>query len=239
MEKKDKRYQTYLKILKEELIPAMGCTEPIALAYGAAKAREVLGCLPERVLVQVSGSIIKNVKSVIVPNTNHLKGIPAAAAAGIIAGKAEKELEVIAEVSEEQTKQMVDFLEEVPVSVEHIDNGITFDIIVVVFKGDSHVKVRIANYHTNIVLIKKNGEKLLEVPVEGESEEGLTDRSLLDMESIWDFANTVDIADIKEVIDRQIEYNTAIAEEGLRGDYGANIGSVILDTYGSDVRTPV
>lgn len=123
--------------------------------------------------------------------------------------------------------------------MEHIDNGITFDIIVVVFKGDSHVKVRIANYHTNIVLIKKNGEKLLEVPVEGESEEGLTDRSLLDMESIWDFANTVDIADIKEVIDRQIEYNTAIAEEGLRGDYGANIGSVILDTYGSDVRTPV
>ena len=237
VQRTDEKYQAYVQILKEELVPAMGCTEPIALAYAAAKAREVLGCIPDKVSIGASGSIIKNVKSVIVPNTNHLKGIPAAAAAGIIAGKAEKELEVNAEVSEEQTKQMVEFLEKVPVSVEHIDNEITFDIIVIVFKGDSYVKVRIANYHTNIVLIEKDGEKILEVPVEGESEEGLTDRSLLDMESIWDFANMVDIADIKEVIDRQIEYNTAIAEEGLRGDYGANIGSVILDTYGSDVRT--
>ena len=120
-------------------------------------------------------------------------------------------MEVIAEVSEEQTRQMVEFLDTVPVSVDHIDNEITFDIIVIVFKGKSYAKVRIANYHTNIVLIEKDGEKLVSVPVEGESEEGLTDRSLLDMESIWDFANTVDIADIKEVIDRQIEYNTAIA----------------------------
>jgi len=237
VQKSDEKYQAYVQILKEELVPAMGCTEPIALAYAAAKAREVLGCIPDKVSIGASGSIIKNVKSVIVPNTNHLKGIPAAAAAGIIAGKPERELEVIAEVSQEQTRQMVEFLEKVPVSVDHIDNGITFDIIVIVFKGDSYVKVRIANYHTNIVLIEKDGEKLMSVPVEGESEEGLTDRSLLDMESIWDFANTVDIQDVKEVIDRQIEYNTAIAEEGLRGDYGANIGSVLLDTYGTDVRT--
>ena len=237
MQKSDEKYQAYVQILEEELVPAMGCTEPIALAYAAAKAREVLGCIPDKVSIGASGSIIKNVKSVIVPNTNHLKGIPAAAAAGIIAGKPERELEVIAEVSQEQTRQMVEFLEKVPVSVDHIDNSITFDIIVIVFKGDSYVKVRIANYHTNIVLIEKDGEKLMSVPVEGESEEGLTDRSLLDMESIWDFANTVDIQDVKEVIDRQIEYNTAIAKEGLRGDYGANIGSVLLDTYGTDVRT--
>lgn len=237
MEKTNEKYKAYIQILEEELVPAMGCTEPIALAYAAAKAREVLGELPDSVEIGASGSIIKNVKSVIVPNTNHLKGIPAAATAGIIAGKAEKELEVIAEVSEEETVRMAEFLKTVPISVEHIDNGVTFDIIVVVKKGDSYAKVRIANYHTNIVLVEKDGEKLLDIPVEGETEEGLTDRSLLNMEDIWDFINTVDVADIKEVIGRQIEYNTAIADEGLKGNYGANIGSVLLDTYGDDVRT--
>ncbi len=237
MERTNEKYGAYIQILNEELVPAMGCTEPIALAYAAAKAREVLGELPDSVEIGASGSIIKNVKSVIVPNTNHLKGIPAAATAGIIAGKAEKELEVIAEVSEEETVRMAEFLKTVPISVEHIDNGVTFDIIVLAKKGDSYAKVRIANYHTNIVLVEKDGEKLLDIPVEGETEEGLTDRSLLNMEDIWDFINSVDIADIKEVIGRQIEYNTAIADEGLKGDYGANIGSVLLDTYGDDVRT--
>lgn len=237
MERTNEKYGAYIQILNEELVPAMGCTEPIALAYAAAKAREVLGELPDSVEIGASGSIIKNVKSVIVPNTNHLKGIPAAATAGIIAGKAEKELEVIAEVSEEETVRMAEFLKTVPINVEHIDNGVTFDIIVLAKKGDSYAKVRIANYHTNIVLVEKDGEKLLDIPVEGETEEGLTDRSLLNMEDIWDFINSVDIADIKEVIGRQIEYNTAIADEGLKGDYGANIGSVLLDTYGDDVRT--
>ncbi len=236
MNKTDEKYQAYVQILKEELVPAMGCTEPIALAYAAAKAREVLGCLPDKVVVEASGSIIKNVKSVIVPNTNHLKGIPAAATAGIIAGKPEKELEVIAEVTEEQTKEMISFLEKTDISVQHVDNGITFEIVVTVSKGESYAKVRIANYHTNIVLIEKDHEKLLDIPVEGEKEEGLTDRSLLDVKSIWDFINTVDIEDIREVIGRQIEYNTAIADEGMRGDYGANIGQVLLKAYGDDVR---
>ncbi|MBD5476854.1 MAG: serine dehydratase subunit alpha family protein [Lachnospiraceae bacterium] len=237
MERTNEKYKAYIQILKEELVPAMGCTEPIALAYAAAKARELLGEVPDRVEIGASGSIIKNVKSVIVPNTNHLKGIPAAATAGIIAGKAEKELEVIADVSEEEKVRMAEYLKTVPISVEHVDNGVTFDIIIEVKKGGSYAKVRIANYHTNIVLIEKDGEKLLDIPVEGETEEGLTDRSLLNMEDIWDFINTVDVADIKEVIGRQIEYNTAIADEGLKGDYGANIGSVLLDTYGNDVRT--
>lgn len=237
MQKTDVKYSAYVQILKEELVPAMGCTEPIALAYAAAKAREVLGCIPEKVEIGASGSIIKNVKSVIVPNTNQLKGIPAAATAGIIAGKAEKELEVIAEVEPEKIPQMVEFMENVPITVEHVDSGITFEIIVKVSKGDEYATVRIANYHTNIVLIEKNGEKLLDIPVEGENEEGLTDRSLLDMESIWDFINTMDTEDVKEVLDRQIEYNTAIAEEGLKGNYGANIGNVLLATYGNDVRT--
>lgn len=235
MQKTNERYNAYLQILKEELVPAMGCTEPIALAYAAAKAREVLGELPDKVLVEASGSIIKNVKSVIVPNTDHLKGIPAAATAGIVAGRAEKELEVIAQVTPEQIGQMKEFLANTPIEVEHIDQGITFDIVVTLYKGDAYAKVRIANYHTNIVLIEKNGEILTQVEVKGESEEGLTDRSLLDMANIWDFINTLDVADVKELLDQQIEYNTAISEEGLRGDYGANIGKVLLDTYGDDI----
>lgn len=237
MKKTDEKYQAYIQILKEELVPAMGCTEPIALAYAGAKAREVLECVPDKVLVEASGSIIKNVKSVIVPNTNHLKGIPAAVTAGIIAGKAEKELEVIAEVTPDEIEQMITFLKETPITVEHIDQGITFDIVLTLYKEDSYAKVRIANYHTNIVHIEKDGEVIFDIPVEGENEEGLTDRSLLDMKSIWNFINTVDVVDIKEVIGRQIEYNTAIADEGLRGDYGANIGSVLLSAYGDDVRT--
>lgn len=237
MQKTEEKYGAYVQILKEELVPAMGCTEPIALAYAAAKAREVLGEMPDKVVIEASGSIIKNVKSVIVPNTDHLKGIPAAATAGIIAGKAEKELEVIASVTPEDCAKMKEFLAQIPIEVKHVDNGLTFEIGVTVFHGESYAKVRIVNYHTNIVLIEKNGEKLLEIKVEGENEEGLTDRSLLDMKSIWDFVNTVDIADIYDVLHRQIEYNTAISEEGLRGNYGANIGSVLLDMEGTNIRT--
>lgn len=236
MEKRDAKYAAYVQTLKEELVPAMGCTEPIALAYGAARARVVLGEMPDRVVVGASGSIIKNVKSVIVPNTDHLKGILAAAAAGIVAGDADKELEVIASVSSEQTAQMKEFMEQVPITVEHIDNGITFDIVITLYKGVSYARVRIANYHTNIVLVEKNGEILEKKPVAGESEDGLTDRSLLNMKDILDFARTVDIEDVREVLERQIDYNWAIAEEGIRGNYGANIGSVLLDMEGESVR---
>lgn len=237
MKRTDEKYQAYIQILKEELIPAMGCTEPIALAYAAAVARETLGELPDRVEIAASGSIIKNVKSVIVPNTDGLKGIPAAAAAGAVAGRADKELEVISEVSKAQIKEIKEFLDRVPVSVEHVDHGFTFEIIVVLHKADAYAKVRIVNYHTNIVLIERNGEKLKEIPVQGESEEGMTDRGLLDMESIYDFAETVELEDIREILERQIQYNMAIAKEGLRGNYGANIGSVLLAEEGDSVRT--
>ena len=236
MEKTNEKYGAYVQILKEELVPAMGCTEPIALAYAAATARRVLGALPDKVVIGASGSIIKNVKSVIVPNTDHLKGIPAAAAAGIVAGDPDRELEVIAEVDKDQIQAMRDFLDQAEIQVEHVDHGITFDIIVTLYKGDSYAKVRIANYHTNIVHIEKDGKILKDVEVQGEEEEGLTDRSLLNMEDIWDFVNTVDIADVKEVLDRQISYNMAIAEEGIKGDYGANIGSVLLTMEGTNVR---
>ena len=235
MRRGDVKYDAYVQILKEELVPAMGCTEPIALAYAAAKARETLGCMPERVVIEASGSIIKNVKSVIVPNTNHLKGIPAAATAGIVGGNAEKELEVIAEVTPEQIAGMREFLDSTDIKVVHVDNGFTFEIGVIVYAGDSYAKVRIVNYHTNIVLIEKDGQKLYNVEVDGEGEGGLTDRSLLNLTDILEFANTVDVEDVRATLERQIKYNTAISEEGLRGDYGANVGSVLLDTYGDSI----
>lgn len=237
MEKTDKRYQTYIKILEEELVPAMGCTEPIALAYAAAKAREVLGVLPERVEICASGSIIKNVKSVIVPNTGKLKGMEAAAAAGIIAGDPNRELEVIAEVNDEERSRLLRYLDEVEITVRHIDNGHVFDLAVTTFAGGSSAMVRICDYHTNIVRIEKDGEVLLarEGDVREDSAER-TDRSLLNMEDIWDFAMSVDVKDVCNVLDRQIRFNSLISDEGLFGDYGANIGSVRLSAYGHDIK---
>ena len=243
MEKTDKRYGTYVQILKEELVPAMGCTEPIAIAYAAAKAREILGALPDKVEIGVSGNIIKNVKSVVVPNTDGLKGIQAAAAAGIVGGKSEKQLEVIAEVTPEQKKEMKDFLKNVPIQVDAVDNGLIFDIIVKLHKKDHSSLVRIAQYHTNIVLIQKDEKTLYEAKKDGgagcqdESKEvGLADKNLLNIRDILDFANTCDIEDVKPMLDPQIQCNTAISEEGLLGNYGANIGSVLLKTYGSDIK---
>ena len=237
MNKTDFKYQAYIQILKEELIPAMGCTEPIALAYAAAKAREVLGAMPDRVHIGASGSIIKNVKSVIVPNTDHLRGIPAAAAAGIVAGQPDKALEVISDVSKEQVSQMKTFLENTDIVVEHIDHNITFDIIVNVYQNENHAQVRISNFHTNLVHIEKNGEIILDIPVEEDSDKGLTDRSILNVESIWDFITSLDMEDVRPLLSRQIACNTAIAQEGLENNYGANIGKVLLKTYGNDVRT--
>ena len=156
-----------------------------------------------------------------------------AAVAGIVGGDASKELEVIAKVSPEDIAAMRTFLENTPITVEHVDNGLTFEIIVTLYKGEDYAKVRIVNYHTNIVLIEKNGEVIMEKKVDGEGESGLTDRSILNIADILDFAETVDVEDIRDILSRQIQYNTAIAEEGLRGNYGSNIGSVLLDTYGT------
>ena len=236
MEKTDPRYAAYIQILKEELVPAMGCTEPIAVAYAAARARALLGRVPERVSIGASGSIIKNVKSVIVPNTGHMKGIDTAAAAGIIAGKAEKLLEVIAEVTPEQVEEIRRYREKTPIHVELIDQGPVFDIVMDVFAGEDSARVRIACDHTNIVREEKNGEVLLDLPVPADDESGLTDRSVLSMEGIWDFINTVDIREVRPTLDRQIAYNTAISLEGLLGDYGANIGRVLLQSYGDSIE---
>ena len=236
MERTSIQYQTYVQILKEELVPAMGCTEPIALAYCAAKAKEVLGVLPERCVVEASGNIVKNVKSVIVPNTGGLKGIEAAAAAGVVAGDAGRVLEVIAGVTQEQKIQIKEYMEKTPIQVKPLETDELLDMIVTLYRDGSYAKVRIANYHTNIVLIEKDGEKLYEMGVMATEEAQMADRSLLNVKDIDDFARTVELEDVKELIGRQIEYNSAISKEGLEHDWGANIGSVLLKAYGDDIR---
>lgn len=236
MEKTDRIYKDYVSILKEELIPAMGCTEPIAIALAAARARELLCDMPESVHCEISGSIIKNVKSVVVPNTGGQKGIEAAAAAGIIAGDSSKKLEVISSVSEKQLGEITSFIKNTPITIKHVENGPVFDILVTLAKGGKSASVRIANFHTNIVLEKVNETVLLELPVSKDDESHVTDRRVLTMEGIWDFALNCDVDDVKEILDRQIEYNMAIAEEGLKGDYGANIGNVISRCYVNSIE---
>ena len=236
MEKTDSRYSEYIQILKEELLPAMGCTEPIAIAYAAAKAAEVLGTRPERLLVEVSGNIIKNVKSVVVPHTGGLRGIPAAAAAGAVAGDAGAELEVISNVTPEQIEEIADFLRNSPIEVRHVDNGHIFDIGVTASKGDDSAYVRIADYHTNIVMIRLNDSVLFHKELDVPTESGLTDRSCLTIEGIVEFADIVDVEEVRETIERQIRYNMAIAEEGLAGDYGANIGSTMMLGHEYDLK---
>lgn len=228
--------EAYLAILNEELIPAMGCTEPIAVAYGAAIARATLGEIPDSLEIRVSGNIVKNVKSVIVPHTGGLKGIAAAAAAGIIAGQADKELEVISHVTPEQISLIGEYLSKASFSVLESDSGCVFDIEITVRKANSYAAVRLSGYHTNIVKIEKDGKVLhFSEYTDGEHEKR-TDRKLLTVEKIIEFADKVDLALVRDIIGRQIAYNTAIAEEGLQGKWGANIGRILLSSYGSSVQ---
>ena len=228
-------YSAYVKILEEELVPAMGCTEPIAVAYAAALARKALGEMPQSVEVHVSANIIKNVKSVVVPHTGGLRGIGAAVAAGIVAGDADRELEVLSAVTEEQVEAMAAYLKDTPISIAASDNGYIFDIQIRANAGEHTAFVQIAGSHTNVIRVEKDGVVLrsLEYTEGGQAEK--TDRSLLNVEQIIEFADCVDIEDVKAVLDRQIDFNTTIAEEGLGGKWGANIGRVLLNAYGNDV----
>lgn len=238
MQTNDKRYQAYLNILQEELVPAMGCTEPIAIAYAAAKAREILEIQPDKVLIEASRNIIKNVKSVVVPNSGNLKGIAASAVAGIVAGKAEKVLEVLADVSSEQQQQIKDFLDSKDVSVSESSSNLTFDLVVTVEAGESSASVQISHYHTNIVAMTKNGQAIYtNQDCDEIVSQELTDRSIMNVKDILDFAESVALADIEELLQQQIDYNMAIAEEGLKGNWGANIGKVLLGSWDNDVKT--
>lgn len=237
MDNTDKRYRAYLNILQDELIPAMGCTEPIAIAYAAARARDVLGRKPDRVLIEVSDNILKNVKSVVVPNTGNLKGIEAAAAAGIVAGDANKKLEVISAVDEQQQKEIEAFLENQEVRVAKSKSDLTFDLVVTVYHGNSNASVQISHFHTNIVLITKNDETVYEnTDCDEIDTPQAADRSFMNVEDILEFAETVALSDVKNLLQRQIDFNTAIVKEGLQGNWGANIGSVLLETWGDDIK---
>ena len=238
MNQNDPRYAAYLRILAEELVPAMGCTEPISISFCAAKARELLGTLPEAITVAASGNIIKNVKSVVVPNTGGRKGIETAAAVGVVAGDPNRELEVIASVTPEQREALGHYLETTPIQVLPADTDLVLDVTVTVQGGDHTASVRVANQHTNIVSMVKDGETLFEAPAVGcgTTPAASPDRALMDFDDIYDFADTVDIEDVKPLLDRQIAYNTAISQEGLHGNWGANIGSTLLKIYGDDVK---
>ena len=235
MKREDLVYQTYVKILERELVCAMGCTEPIALAYCAAKARSVLGILPDRIRVEASGNIIKNVKSVVVPNTGGRRGIATAASIGILGGDEDALLQVISNVTPEVIEKLGDYMEQTKTEISSLESDCLLDMIVTVYHGDSYAKVRIANEHTNIVLIEKDGGILFEKSLkdEGEKETDQPDYGLLTIKDIYDFACTCDTEDVREVLDRQIEMNTAISQEGLRHNYGANIGKVLLKTGNS------
>ena len=220
-------HKTYAQILREELTPAFGCTEPIALAYCAAKAREVLGQMPTEVIIEASGNIIKNVKSVIVPNTGGMKGIPAAAAAGIVAGDSKACLEG---------------------SVKAMEDGDKLDIRVTVKAEENSAVVRVSKHHTDIVYIARNGEVMLNEQDDCECAQKLAesqaaateqraDRSRLSIEGIVEYAKTADLSTVSDLLNRQIEYNYTIAQAGVKENWGANVGSVLLDTYGEDVRT--
>ncbi|WP_455013634.1 L-cysteine desulfidase family protein [Hominenteromicrobium sp.] len=237
MQSTDLVYKTCVQVLKEELLPAMGCTEPIAIAYAAAVARRTLGALPARVTVTASGNIIKNVKCVFVPNTGGLRGIPAAAAAGIVAGRDELLLEVISKATAAEQAEIRAYLERTPITVKLSDSPHIFDIDIRV-EADGHTaRARIVQHHTNIVRIEKDGEILLDVDCSAAAaEDGLCDRSCLSVAGILDFVESAALEDIEGPVRRQIEYNTRIAEEGLSGSWGANIGKVLLDTYGNDVK---
>ena len=232
---KTPHYDSYVEILKEELIPAMGCTEPIAIALAAAKARDALGRIPERCQAEVSGNIIKNVKAVTVPNTGGLKGIEASVAAGAVAGRSDLELEVLSQVTPQEIEAMREFLETREIKVIPATGDRVFYIKVTVWAEGHSACCEIVDYHTNIILIQRDEEVLFHAePTEGGKPEQ-TDRAVLNVEEIVRFADCLDVADVEEILSRKIAYNSAISAEGMTGKWGAAIGKTLRNLYGDDV----
>ena len=233
-------YDNYVQILKEELVVAMGCTEPIAIAYAGAKAREVLGQKPEKVIVKCSGNIIKNAKCVTVPNTNGLIGIGASAITGILAGDASKELESISFVDNKYLDEIASLVDSDYCKVCLLDTPISLHIVMEVYCGDDSAIVEIKQAHTNITKIVKNNQVLFQQEESEDKYLGVfVDRSVLNVKDIYDFANNVNIDDVKHLLDSQIEKNLAIAKEGLKGTYGLGIGKVLLNSYSDDIITKI
>ena len=232
MEKHDLRYSAYTRLVHYELRPAMGCTEPIAVAYACARARALLGCLPERVELVVSGNIIKNVKSVVVPNTDGRKGLRTSVAAGVTAADESLELECLSRLNDGDRAAIDEYLNRECISIDVSTSGRVFDLDVTVFAGEDNARVRITDAHTNIVHLSRNGEILLDKPLVDAADD--PDESLLTVEGIVDYADSVDLDEVREPLERQIAYNTAISDEGLTNVYGASIGRVLLQGYGKE-----
>lgn len=229
-------YKYLLDALVEELVPAAGCTEPIAVAYAAAIARDALGLTPDKVDIAVSGNILKNVKSVVVPNTDGMRGIPVAAAAGIVAGDANKKLLVISDVSKQKRKEISAYVDRTTFTVSKTNSACVFDIVVTE-SVDGHVaSCRIAKHHTNVVHVEKDGVAIVDAAF-SEAEQQETANEALTVKNIVEFADAVKIEDVYPTIKRQMDYNTAISQEGLKNDYGAKIGKTLLAAFGNDVHT--
>ena len=239
MESNSITYKTYVEILERELICAMGCTEPIAIAYCAAKARSLLGTIPDKVEIFASGNIIKNVKSVVVPNTEGRRGIEVAAAVGILGGNEDEGLLVIADVDQKAKDQIEDYLKKANFDVEALDSEALLDVEIAVYAGDSNARVHIKDEHTNINSMEKDGRIIFEKQEQGAGsiDEDAPDYDLLTVEDIYDFAATCDISDVADVLENQIECNTAIADKGLSESFGANIGKTILNACPDCVRS--
>ncbi len=227
--------EIYLRILKEELVAAMGCTEPISVAYAAALARKTLGELPRRVELIVSANIIKNVKSVTVPNTGGMRGMSVAVAAGMTVGDPDKKLEVLSGVKNCDIRKITEYMDNAEIVVTPSDGKYIFEIKVTVYSDEHSASVQLVGDHTNITLITKDGAVLKKKEVRAVSEIEKPDREMLTVEDIVEYADNVDIDDVYGVIKRQIDCNTAIAKEGLRGKWGAGIGRILLDAYGDTV----
>ena len=225
------QYDNYVKILHSELIPAMGCTEPIAVAFAAAKARNVLGCMPETIIAICSGNIIKNVKSVIVPNSGGQRGIEAAAVLGAVAGKSDLGLQVISQVTPEQSAEAKILLSKGMCTCKLAEGVDNLYIHIIASAGANSAEVEIRTKHDHISRIIKNGTVLLESPDIQTEVSG--DKSQLNVKDILDFANTVELEDVQTVLEMQIKCNSAISEEGLTNTWGAAVGQTILEDEGS------
>lgn len=236
MERSSVLYQQYTEILRDELVPAMGCTEPISIAYAAAKCRALLGCEPERCVLEVSSSIIKNVKSVIVPNTGGRKGIETAVAAGIVGGDETAQLQVLAHMQPAQIDRIEDYLKATPILVKHAQNGIMFYIDITVWGKGHTARLAISHHHTNIIRIEKDECVLLDKTEDASAQSTSAGRSVLSVEGIWDYVNSVALEDVSDAISRQIEYNSALAKEGLANRWGAQIGRITQQQSNGDVR---
>lgn len=230
-------YDNYINILKDEMVPALGCTEPIAIAYAGAKAREVLEEMPIKVVIKCSGNIIKNVKGVTVPNSGDLKGIDTAALLGIIGGKAEKQLEVLDEITDEDRKTLRELLDKKICYCDLQEGTDNLYIDITVLSAEHMAQVVVSDYHTNIVRIVKDEEILYdkENDIDNLKKSANADRSLLTVKDIIDFADSVDLNDIKDLLKMQIDCNMAIAKEGLTNKFGANVGLNLLALYGDSL----